>query len=957
MKSIDEMLDFIGEALDAFDIPIISSCYKVGKSGAAVIAKEENTKTSKLKKEIHDDLKKMCDANPHMKENIKLALKAFQDFYAEGKSLIEYYDNQEEIIRYVVMHSNADKDIVKELIRIIYKHFTELITEEEWREFINNHLDDFQKAKETIISGINNLLQLIYIIQNESSINHLSEYEKKLIKYRILTRIQNKAKDRNYDKYKSVIETHFDSLPTQLIDLFNYNWKSELIHYFDSLHKPKSQNDSINDALEFIRSNEIFDEILFVANSLIKKYPDTFYNRETIIKIKRILRSPLYNQVLIVTGAAGSWRSNFINYFQKECVKQIETNGGSIIPLFLKPVYIELSSFEEYIVSEINTFLGVNSLSINEIAVYLKEENFIICFCMDDLNLLVHSKDDWNSIITTIKNFSKYCVFRWVFSINIFEYFNLEYDDTFITRYCIQQEVLLNKVKLAYSSFFKYALNLDDYNNERRIIDRILKNAYNLEFSNIPIDIHKGIATPTEAILFVENVVSPDIWSFPTTYFEYAKSLTKWKSNVLLTTKSKTITSTVITIIDAFTKSKSSKVNFNLESDEDIIILRNIQLISQEATTNDNPFSIEQSSSIITYSLQTIVYWCMKAIGYYYENNNFDQQELLLFDNEIQEWLIPCYIFYNYNNIEQTKEFYDILNNNELLNYVLFCVQRSKIEFARTTLLYLIEHPSIIETDKNCYALLYYIYYSPIKISQKLALCNILAPYIEKYKMFQMYEFVLKSVLLTSTKGKKLKKNLLEIVDCKIASINHINGYTSADVFVDLLSDNKNNLSSVVKEIVYWCQKNPLLKAQIADGSNNSFMDFFMRRCFEQFIDSNTNLEQIYDELTEIFEIEYPFGSFVKRNLTCAAGNYFSNCTSLNDKYTKMYIAFVESLYCSGSSKNLTTVWFLISNSVDEKSLASIGLNPELKNILKKLKKNQDIYDRYREQMDKLLMA
>lgn len=38
---------------------------------------------------------------------------------------------------------------------------------------------------------------------------------------------------------------------------------------------------------------------------------------------------------------------------------------------------------------------------------------------------------------------------------------------------------------------------------------------------------------------------------------------------------------------------------------------------------------------------------------------------------------------------------------------------------------------------------------------------------------------------------------------------------------------------------------------------------------------------------------------------------------------------------CSGSSNNLTTVWILISNSVDEKSLASIGLNPELKNILK----------------------
>ena len=42
---------------------------------------------------------------------------------------------------------------------------------------------------------------------------------------------------------------------------------------------------------------------------------------------------------------------------------------------------------------------------------------------------------------------------------------------------------------------------------------------------------------------------------------------------------------------------------------------------------------------------------------------------------------------------------------------------------------------------------------------------------------------------------------------------------------------------------------------------------------------------------------------------------------------------------CSGSSNNLTTVWILISNSVDEKSLASIGLNPELKNILKNLRR------------------
>ena len=84
MKSKDEMLDFIGVVLDSVDIPIISSCYKVCKSGAAVIAKEEATKTKQMKKGIHDDLNNFYDSTPHMKENIELALNSMiikRDWY------------------------------------------------------------------------------------------------------------------------------------------------------------------------------------------------------------------------------------------------------------------------------------------------------------------------------------------------------------------------------------------------------------------------------------------------------------------------------------------------------------------------------------------------------------------------------------------------------------------------------------------------------------------------------------------------------------------------------------------------------------------------------------------------------------------------------------------------------------------------------------------------------------
>lgn len=93
-----------------------------------------------------------------------------------------------------------------------------------------------------------------------------------------------------------------------------------------------------------------------------------------------------------------------------------------------------------------------------------------------------------------------------------------------------------------------------------------------------------------------------------------------------------------------------------------------------------------------------------------------------------------------------------------------------------------------------------------------------------------------------------------------------------------------------------------------------------------------------------------PFGHFIKRNLTCAAGNLFSNMH--NQNYNELYISLTKEMAGSEIRMNRLTAFFLIENSIDAESTE---LHPKLKEILLELRLDKDLFAHYYERIQKLL--
>lgn len=93
-----------------------------------------------------------------------------------------------------------------------------------------------------------------------------------------------------------------------------------------------------------------------------------------------------------------------------------------------------------------------------------------------------------------------------------------------------------------------------------------------------------------------------------------------------------------------------------------------------------------------------------------------------------------------------------------------------------------------------------------------------------------------------------------------------------------------------------------------------------------------------------------PSGHFIKRNLTCAAGNLFSNMH--NQNYNELYISLIQEMAGSEIRMNRLTAFFLIENSIDAESTE---LHPKLKEILLELRLDKDLFVHYYERIQKLL--
>ena len=128
-------------------------------------------------------------------------------------------------------------------------------------------------------------------------------------------------------------------------------------------------------------------------------------------------------------------------------------------------------------------------------------------------------------------------------------------------------------------------------------------------------------------------------------------------------------------------------------------------------------------------------------------------------------------------------------------------------------------------------------------------------------------------------------------------------------------------------------------------------MDFFLRRCFEKYLFiTYDSVLHIYQRLECFFVLEEPLGIYVKRNLTCAAGNIF--VYSKDEKYRNNYILLTKSFVEKDDLYHRLTALFLIANSICEKKTK---LNDELKSILLELSYDKEINIRYGTKIKELL--
>ena len=111
-------------------------------------------------------------------------------------------------------------------------------------------------------------------------------------------------------------------------------------------------------------------------------------------------------------------------------------------------------------------------------------------------------------------------------------------------------------------------------------------------------------------------------------------------------------------------------------------------------------------------------------------------------------------------------------------------------------------------------------------------------------------------------------------------------------------------------------------------------MDCFIRACKEYQISQNPDLISSYDSFIPLFEEDVVVGPFLRKNFTCAAGNYFSRYGKYT-LYRRKYIDLVQLLYNRKEKRYKETALFLIINSRQDELMVDGELYKILKKILR----------------------
>ena len=673
------------------------------------------------------------------------------------------------------------------------------------------------------------------------------------------------------------------------IDAFNFSWKQEVIELLRPLNLDLSfamKPEKCDVILSFFRGLEIDSEQLEDEN-LLYEY----------------LNHPHFNKVQLVSGTSGAGKTHFVNDYEQEALRRF---GDIPIPCHVNT--ISLQSLRTDIMDSLYSLIEIKYDSLDDYVSLLNALSMKIAFVIENINVLLN--DDWDTVVSVVEDIVKYDTFKFIITINEYEYYQLEKEPIFLERYCIEN---------LDSSFFKYCLSIDDFNKRKDIVGAILKTEFDVES-----EFSAGLTTPQEAIYYGECVREEKDVSPPSSYYGYIEKITRWKEGKVNSVLLEKILMEVV-------EQKSSVV----KTQQDVTSFRHAQLMTLEEKS-----SIFETAPV--YHLRIYPYWAAKIVG-------FDNDGLLEYSDDLKEWIVSCYIFYRYQygiGIDDLQVFFSDLREKGLLEYAVFCAHKADTGFIRGLNSFLLSIE--IDNTRLCYAVLRFIGQCPLRIAEKLALCMHMAKELNEFGLIELYGRTLEYILTTASKANNLRKNMLVLAQCNVKNINHISGYKVGDRYMDLLKNSR--LRELTWNIVQFIMQNDLENI-IATGNNESFLDFFLRKCFEyHIIYRNESLWKIYYDLKDLFRIASPIGSFIKRNLTCAAGNLFEN--RYDDEYRDEYIKIAQHFAESDNLYDRLTAWFLIRNSVSE---PYDELNRELFDVLKDLMLDSEIMKRVGAEIDEFI--
>lgn len=744
------------------------------------------------------------------------------------------------------------------------------------------------------------------------------------------------------DEYKEVI--------LNLNKAFSTSWKDEILAIFNKI--PISSMSLAEKRLrDFIHSTEKCEAVCDAFKKLLSIYKqEKDILPHYISKLRSLIYEPQFNKAFILSGTTGSGKTAFIfNYIQR-CIDALEQDIPTTIPFIIHfDSFDSTAQIMNSILTELSFFFDRSFADFRDCSVFLEALDCKVCIIIENLDIYLKQSNSFLTITDVTRDLSRFDQFRFLFTINEYSCYFLESDPAFQKKYCIKNKYLQRN----YSDNFLYetVFSMETYNQNSNVISHILKDIYNLSFP-YDMDYIRSITTPLEAHYFGECSSSLELITYPSTYYEFVKKIVDWK-DMQLESKISSIEADLLTIISQALNSRNYIFNELAVSQSTLTLLASVQLLSRTIHESKNIFLINRSKEQVSYHLRVYAYWAAKITYYHNQDITNDIKTILDFPFDFSEWLIPCYIFYNYEQSTEYDELFTALDDHALLAYALFCAYKAPIAFSESLYQYMIKETVQITSVQECYSVLYFVRYSALKMSKKLTLLSKISDQIYEYKLDSSYQKVFLDIIYMSSSPKKLKKNILPIAYCKNESINHFNGYNTAYVYMKLSSKQYKTITTHSQDILSYIYAHNDLKEQIGrDGNNTSFMDFFIRGIFERYLwETSSTLSDIYTSMESLFLLDYPYGSYIKRNLTCAAGNLFSS-SSISNEYYYQYYELIKHFLNSSTLYDKETAWFLIRNSINEEHpLLSESFFP----LLEQLYADDSIKEKYEEEIDKLL--